>query len=135
MNIDDPMYDGVLAVADWSDEYEENLTYHQCFPALDRLRLGKRFPSLIRADCVLCDADRWVGSAEWKDDQREIWIGQWKSNDDRESSATNNEETVQRGNPDRGIVILWVGQQIIVGLGLWKSGNPLKKTQQGKSHH
>ena len=68
MNIDDPAYDGVLAVADWSDEYDENLTYHQCFPALDRLRIGKRFPSLIRADCVLCDADRWVGSAEWKDD-------------------------------------------------------------------
>ena len=65
MNIDDPAYDGVLAVADWSDEHEENLTYHQCFPALDRLRIVKDSPYLVYADCVLCDADRWIGSAEW----------------------------------------------------------------------
>ena len=68
MNIDDPASEGVLAVADWSDEYEENLTYHQCFPALDRLRITKSSLPLIYADCVLCDADRWLGSAEWKDD-------------------------------------------------------------------
>ena len=68
MNIDDPAYDGVLAVADWSDEYDENLTYHQCFPALDRLRIVNFNPCLVYADCVLCDADRWIGSAKWKGD-------------------------------------------------------------------
>ena len=67
MNIDDPAYDGVLAVADWSDEYDENLTYHQCFPALDRLRIVNFNPCLVYADCVLCDADRWLGSAKWKE--------------------------------------------------------------------
>ncbi len=65
MNIDNPAYDGVLAVADWSDEHEENLTYHQCFPALDRLRTPKGNPHLVYADCVLCDADRWIGIADW----------------------------------------------------------------------
>ena len=67
MNIDDPAYDGVLAVADWSDEYDEDLTYHQCFPALDRLRIVSFNPCLVYADCVLCDADRWLGSAKWSD--------------------------------------------------------------------
>ena len=65
MNIDDLAYDGVLAVADWSDQHEENLTYHQCFPALDRLRTVKKAPYLVYADCDLCDADRWIGIADW----------------------------------------------------------------------
>ena len=65
MNIDDPAYDGLLAVADWSDEHEENLTHHQCFPALERLRVVKHAPYLVYADCVLCDADRWIGGADW----------------------------------------------------------------------
>ena len=65
MNIDDPAYDGVLAVADWSDEHQENLTYHLRFPALDRLRIVEFNPCLVYADCVLCDADRWIGGAYW----------------------------------------------------------------------